>query len=358
MQRILPVLILIIAICNTGWAQNLRWIDATELGIHGYAQKSDKSPYYRYDHTPYTGLNKTVVSHSKKCTGLYLSFKTTSTQISATWENVPSRMGDNMAGIAQKGLDLYINVDGEWKFAAVGRVSTLPEKSRRTKPLIQNMPEGEKEFLLYLPVWCELLELKLGIDSNATIEGLPSPFRHKVIVHGSSITHGAAASRAGLTYPAQLSRNLGIDFVNFGFSGECRMQPQFLEFLKSCEADAFLFDAFSNPSAEEIAERLNGFVEGLVKAHPGKPLIFLQSPINQTLDTKMQSEWNARIEISRNMMKALTKRYKDVYYLEVMNVVGENGMVDGTHPTDLGFHRLVDAYQPKIAKILKRYDIK
>ncbi|MBQ3114680.1 MAG: hypothetical protein IJC06_00940, partial [Clostridia bacterium] len=36
-----------------------------------------------------------------------------------------------------------------------------------------------------------------------------------------------------------------------------------------------LFDTFSNPSAEVIAERLPNFVEELVKAHPGKPLIFM-----------------------------------------------------------------------------------
>ena len=55
------------------------------------------------------------------------------------------------------------------------------------------------------------------------------------------------------------------------------------------------------------------------------------------------------------MMKELAKKHKDVYYLEVENVTGENGLIDGSHPTDLGFHRFVEAYQPKISKILKKY---
>ena len=358
MKRFFAVLILLCASTISVTAQGIKWVNAIDLGIHGYTQQTDKSPYYRYDYTQYDGFNKTIISHSKKCTGLYIVFKTNSTQISATWENKPSRMGDNMTGILQKGLDLYIKRDGKWKFAAVGRVSTLPEQSKRTKALVKNMAEGEKEFLLYLPIWCELLNLEIGVDSDATIEGLPSPFRHKVIVHGSSITHGASASRSGLTYPALLSRNLGIDFVNFGFSGECKMQPQFLDFLKSCEADAFLFDAFSNPGPKEIGERLNGFVEELVKAHPGKPLIFLQSPILETLNTKQYERFSSRIALSRKMMKELSKKYKDVYYLEVENATGENGLIDGSHPTDLGFHRFVEAYQPKIAKILKKYGIK
>ena len=359
MKRIFTLLIACMALSMTASAQ-LKFVDATELGIHGYTKQTEKSPYFRFDHTPYEGFNKTIISHSKKPAGLYVVFKTNSSKISASWENVPHRMGDNMTGILQHGLDLYIKVDGKWKFAAVGRVSTLPEKNSRTKTLVSNMAKGDKEFLLYLPCWCQLTKLKIGVDKNAYIEGLPKPFRHKVVVHGSSITHGASASRPGMTYPAQLSRNLGIDFVNFGFSGQCKMQPQFLEFLKSVEADAFVFDAFSNPSEKEIVERLDNFVAELVKAHPGKPLIFLQSPIEQgsPFDTKSRARRMSLTKTAAAKMKVLTKQYKDLYFLAVPNVWGEDGSIDNSHPNDLGFNRFVTAYQPKIAKILKKYGIK
>ena len=360
MRRLFAIASLLCAFVFSASAQDMKWVNAVDLGIHGYTKKTDKSPYYRYDYTPYDGFNKTVISHSKKCTGLYIVFKTNSSQVSATWENKPSRMGDNMTGIVQKGLDLYIKEGNDWRFAGVGRVSTLPDQSKRTKTLVKNMAEGEKEFLLYLPIWCELYNLEIGVDSNATIEGLPSPFRHKVIVHGSSITHGASASRSGLTYPALLSRNLGIDFVNFGFSGECKMQPQFLEFLKTCEADAFLFDAFSNPNEQQIKERTAWFVAEMVKAHPGKPLIFLQSPIDleSYFDTERYTRRVSHVNTASKIMKSLAKQYKDVYVLEVPNVLGENGTTDNSHPTDLGFHRFVTTYQPKIAKILRKYGIK
>ena len=360
MKRIFTLLLVCVAMSLSASAQNIEFVDATELGIHGYTKKTDKSPYYRYDYTPYEGFNKSVISHSKKCPGLYVVFKTNSTKISASWENVPTRSGNNTTGISQIGLDLYIKKEGKWCYAAVGRASTDPTQSKRTKTLIKGLAEGEKECILYLPLWCEITSLKIGIDEGATIQGLPSPFKHKVIVHGSSITHGASASRPGMTYPAQLSRNLGIDFVNFGFSGQCKMQPQFLEFLKGCEADAFLFDAFSNPSEKEVRARLSNFVEEMVKAHPGKPLIFLQSPIDQ--DSRFNvKKYEARVGINTaaaQIMKELTKKYKDVYFLEVKNVLGTDATIDNSHPTDLGFQRFLNAYQPKIAKILKKYGIK
>ena len=358
MRRLLATLILAVSVVGSAFAQ--RWVDATKLGIHGYTKQTDKSPYYRFDHTPYEGFNKTIQNYSKFPTGLYLVFKTNSSKISAHWSNAKRRIGDNMSGISQLGLDLYIKRDGKWRFAAVGRVSTLPDKTERTRTLIENLAEGEKECLLYLPGWCELTKLEIGVDEGATIEGLPTPFRHKVIVHGSSITHGASASRPAMNYPALLSRNLGIDFVNFGFSGQCKMQPQFLEFLKSCEADAFVFDAFSNPTQLEIQERLDNFVEELVKAHPGKPLIFIQSPIDldSNFDTVRYARRLSHIATVTKMMTALAKRYKDVYFLEEPYVLGTDATIDNSHPTDLGFDRFLKAYQPKIAKILKKYGIK
>jgi hypothetical protein len=357
MKRFFAILVAALAISSVS-AQ--KWVDATELGIHGHTQKTDKSPYYRFDHTPYEGFSKAIIRYAKASSGLYIVFKTNSSKISARWENVPKRIGDNMTGISQLGLDLYIKDNGKWRFAAVGRVSILPEKNERTKTLINNLAEGEKECLLYLPGWCELTKLEIGVDKDATIEGLPKPFRHKVIVHGSSITHGASASRPAMNYPALMSRNLGIDFVNFGFSGQCKMQPQFLEFLKSCEADAFVFDAFSNPTEKQIKERLNNFVEELVKAHPGKPLIFIQSPIDldSNFDTKKYAARLSLIATSAKMMKALAKKHKDVYFLDVPNVLGTDATIDNSHPTDLGFDRFLKAYQPKIAKILKKYGIK
>lgn len=359
MKRLFTLLIACAALSISASAQ-LKFVDATKLGIHGHTKQTDKSPYYRFDHTPYEGFNKGIIGMSKHPAGMYVVFKTNSSQISASWEWVSRRMGDNITGIAQAGLDLYIKENGKWKFASVGRVSTLPQKNKSSRSLIKNLAEGEKECLLYLPDWSQLTKLEIGVDEGATIEGMPKPFRHKVVVHGSSITHGASASRPGLTYTALMSRNLGIDFINFGFSGQCKMQPQFLEFLKTCEADAFVFDAFSNPSEKEIKERLNHFVAELVKAHPGKPLIFIQSPIDQDsqFDTKKYARRMSLTRTAAQMMHALAKQYKDVYFLAVPNVLGSDGTIDNSHPTDIGFDRFIKAYQPKIAKILKKYGIK
>lgn len=356
MKRVLIALALIGFVSS---ASAEKWVDARDLAIHGHTQKCEQHPYHRIDHAA-TNLNKKLATMAEEAAGLYVTFKTNSSFIAASWSIVPHRTRDNMSMIIQRGLDLYIKQDGEWRYAQSSRITPDPAVTSYKKLLVKRLPKEEKEFMLYLPGWSEVKSLQIGIEEGATIEGTPSPFRHKVVVYGSSITHGACASRAGMTYTAIMSRNLGIDFINFGFAGQCMMQPEFLEILQKCEADAFIFDTFSNPSAKVIEARLANFVEGITKAHPGKPLIFIQSaiPLETCVDPGKRAKRELRFGTAARIMKELQKQYKDIYLLDVKDVIGKDGSADNTHPNDLGFSRLVDTYQPKIAKILRKYGIK
>ena len=129
--------------------ENLKFVDATTLNLGGHTMRTEKSPYFRFDCEPYNFDVKNIIRYSRYSTGLYVTFKTNSSQVWATWENVPRQVSDNMTPIFQLGVDLYIKDKGEWVFCGVGRISTNPEKNKRTKPLIENLHEGEKEFLEY-----------------------------------------------------------------------------------------------------------------------------------------------------------------------------------------------------------------
>ncbi len=367
MKRFLLTVVLFALTITTITAQDkskkeLKFVDATTLNICGHTMRTDKNPYIRFDCEPYNFKEEQIRRYSRYPTGMYVMFRTNSSQVSATWENVPRRVGDNMTPIFQLGMDLYIKDGKRWVFCGVGRISTNPKKNCRTKSLIKNLPEGEKEFMLYLPYWCELTRLEIGVDRDAAIEGIPSPFRHKVVVFGSSITHGASASRPAMAYPARMSRNLGIDFINFGFSGNCKMQPEFTNFLVKVKADAFVCDAFANPTAEEIAERVEPFIDAMVAAHPGKPIIMLRTFHHESefYDQVKRDKFVEKVRVAREKMALLTKKYKDVYYLEEPYATGNDceSTIDTSHPNDLGFDRIIRTYQPKIAKILKKYGIK
>ena len=49
---------------------------------------------------------------------------------------------------------------------------------------------------------------------------IDNPFRHRIVIKGSSVTHGLAASRPGMSYAARFGRDNGFYCFNLGFSGK------------------------------------------------------------------------------------------------------------------------------------------
>lgn len=140
-----------------------------------------------------------------------ITFRTNSKNIALKWNTEEEEPSLNTTFILQKGFDLYIKKDNKWVFAGV---ATPTVGTRHQSPIVENMDESVKTCLLYLPIFANINRLELGIDEGSVIEKVENKFRHKIVVIGSSITHGAAASRPGMAYPAQLNRHLGFEFPN------------------------------------------------------------------------------------------------------------------------------------------------
>ena len=178
----------------------IRYVDASTLTVIGKTMPTPKL-YQRVDTARYE-LWQPVKNYSAFSTGLAVVFKTDSKNIRARWKTGGYGLGHNMTAIARKGLDLYIERGGEWVYAGFG----WPKGDNHDSALVEYMDEGEKTCLLYLPLWDEVLSLEVGVDEGSRIEAVPNPFRHRIVVLGSSITHGASAGRPGMTWTARLAR--------------------------------------------------------------------------------------------------------------------------------------------------------
>ena len=115
------------------------------------------------------------------------------------------------------------------------------------------------------------------MDDNARIEP-PAPFAaaKPVLFYGSSITQGGCASRGGLSYQAMLGRALNLDFVNLGFSGNGRGEPEVARAVAEVDASCFVIEFAQNcPTVEELRERYTPFLEVVRAAHPRTPIVCL-----------------------------------------------------------------------------------
>ena len=361
MKRITLTLLLLLSAAVVFAAEPLRYVDATSLTVLGKALPTDKD-YNRIDLTKYA-VPSDCVAYSGYSTGLHIVFTTDSKTIAARWTTSDRIPGTNMTPNTQKGLDLYIMRNGEWVFAGVGAPKISGTRDTHEHTIVTNMAEGEKLCLLYLPIFDSVEKLEIGVEQGSNITATENPFRHKIVVHGSSITHGASSSRAGMTYPAIFSRRTGLYTCNLGYSGRCKLQPEFATFLAEvADADAFVFDTFSNPSAEVIVENFDRFVDIIREKHPTTPLIFTQTIRRDTRNFNLKTEdFEAKKQAAaERVVRERMKRDKHIYFLDSEQWLGDDNLAtsDGIHPTDLGFMRMLDHMEPAIQKILKKYGIK
>lgn len=351
---------ILIFLCGISVAQNrFKFTEGADLCITGKLLTNTANPYNRVDTLKYGGFSTVEKNLVRMSSGLAIAFRTNSTAISVKTQYGKYWSSTNCNAIAGMGYDLYIRIGNEWRYAASG---VLPEhKSDRNLILVRNMDSSEKECLLYLPIYSEIHSVKIGIDSNAEISPLENPFRHRICVYGSSFTQGRCATRSGMAWPSQFTRTTGVQLLNLGCSGNCKMQPHFAEIIADSDADAFLFDTFSNPTPELIYERLFSFIERIQKSHPGKPLIFQRTIyrhnryFNQTENMNEQR----KAEMADSLMAIAVKKYKDIYYITPKASPEEiSTSVDGIHPDNYGYTIWAESIRKPVMKILRKYDIR
>ena len=338
----------------------LRFVEGSDLTLVGNLMPDTPNPYHRVDTVIFKGFTKGENAQVRMTSGMSVAFKTNSSIITIRPKFGEVQYPQNSNGIAGHGFDLYIKKDGQWIFAAAAARS--PEYIDKDVSLISDMDHSEKECLLYLPLYSELYSVGIGIEEGATIEAIPVPFRHRIAIFGSSYTHGSSTSRPGMTYPAQLSRMTGLQFLSLGCSGNSKLQPYFADVLAAVDADAFVFDGFSNPSADLIKERLFPFIEKIQAAHPGVPLIFQKTIWRESRSFSLAAEKNeaAKMAMADSLMKIACKKYKDVYWITNTDasMKSHDSSVDGVHPTNHGYTLWAESVRKPIVKILKKYGIK
>ncbi len=335
-----------------------KFIEASELNLIGKIIDTP-NPYHRVDTVKYKGFTKGESNQVRSSAGLAVLFKTNSSVISVLSDFGYMNMAVNTMGQALRGYDLYIKKDGEWLYAETAGQSVGKEEENLV--ILKDMDKSMKECMLYLPIYSELYSVKIGVEEGATIEALESPFRHRIAIFGSSYTHGISTTRAGMSYPMQLMRMTGLQFLSLGMSGNCKMQPYIADVLCDVEADAFVFDSFSNPDAKMIQERLFPFIEKLQAAHPGKPLIFQQTIYreNRNFSQSINKREAEKQAMAEKLMKEAVKKYKDVYFIQT-NATDEfhSTSADGIHPNDYGYTLWAESIKKPLLKILKKYEIK
>ncbi len=300
----------------------------------------------RYDRLPLSYkeiVRKPVWELSKASAGMSIRFLSNSTSISVKWTVLKNIKMNHMAETGIKGVDLYFNNMGNWQYLNTARPSAIENEYM----LIKDMSDEMREFKMYLPLYDGVASIEIGIDSNSVIERPLKKNRGSIIFYGTSITQGGCASRPGMAHTNIISRKLNIDCINFGFSGNGRMEQPINDLISEFNPLFYVIECLPNMSAEQVTNSTIPLVKTIQDKRPETPIIFIENFIYESLalDEKKEAMVNEKnAALKTEYIKMIEGGFKNIFYISSENATGEDheGTVDGVHFTDLGFIRYAD----------------
>jgi len=299
-----------------------------------------------YDRLPFSYKEKVrepVWRLSKESAGLSVRFISNTTTIKVKWELLYDTQMNHMAPTGSKGLDLYCRVDNQWQFVNTAR----PTGKENEFMMVQNMPAEEREFRIFMPLYDCLVNLEIGVDSLSSMIKPAKSDKKPIVFYGTSITQGGCASRPGMAYSNIISRKLDVDCINFGFSGNGRMEAPIAEVISEIDAFIYVIDCIPNMNPEMIHANMIPMVEIIRRKNPATPMVFMESTWFERsyFDEAGKNNIDANNKALKiEFDKLVEKGYTNIYLIHSKAALGQDheATVDGVHFTDLGFMRFAD----------------
>ncbi len=331
------------------------WHDVSGWGVEGqgWLPADLKSRYDRLPAKAEKMVRPPVWSLSNDSAGIAFRFNSDATSV-----RIRYTVGDkalalpHMPATGVSGVDLYALDEGAWKWVEVTR-----PKEPTTDHIIAGLDPGKRTYMGYLPLYNSTVKIEIGVPAGAAFEPVAPRIEKPIVFYGTSITHGASASRPGMCHPAILGRRLDRPVINLGFSGNGKMEPEVGALLSEIDAAVYVIDCLPNMTGPEVGERAEPLVRQLREARPDTPIILVEDrSFTNSWIFKARRDRHAenRASLIRAFDLLVSSGVKNIHYLEGENLLGDDteGATDGSHPNDLGFMRQADHFEPVLRKAL------
>ncbi len=347
---------------NLPFPTGLLWRSAKDpcFGLYGTDAK-EEAGYYRLtasERDLIRPVNDGEAWFGEHSSGICVRFETDSSAINVRVKLREKFGMTNMTQIGQCGMDLYVFDEraGEFVLHEVARYEFDATEYEVPLSHFLNSPRSPRKYILYLPLYMAVESLEIGLDGDAFVRPLPFEKGIRVGIYGTSIVHGCAASRPGLAPAARLSRALGAEVLNFGFSGVAFMEREMGEILGKRRLGCLIVDTEPNAGVDErLRDNCAPFLDRFFKFDPTAKVV-LYSRVPFALD--FYDGYRARMaEYYRDFLrktaadyrkKGYAVRFADGFKLFRGNI-GEYS-TDGIHPNDVGMLMLARSYRREIAK--------
>ncbi len=339
----------------------LKWYNPKEkpFRISGLAWFDKDKLYQRLPVKPSHQVPKIVSYLAGMPAGAQLSFKTNSKRLAIRVKLEELEWMEHMTVTGQGGFDCYLGNPGRQKYVSTARFGF---KTDYEFTFFEFDEPEMRSVTLNFPLYQGVKSIEIGLNENAKILSAESRISNKrIIFYGTSITQGGCASRPGMAYTNILSRRFNYEFINLGFSGNGKGEPELARIITEIKnPGCFVLDYEANcVSTENYKVTLPNFIKILREKHPLIPIILI-SQIPVAKDYFEARRLNSKIERRKFSVKLIKKLKKagdkNIYFIDGSKFFGkytDECTVDGVHPTDLGFMKMADALTPVFKKLIK-----
>ncbi len=333
---------------------DLIWHDVRNFGLDGRAFDDTESYFDRLPARARGVVRDEVWNLSRHTAGFSAHFQTDATEIYIRYEllNEPLAM-QHMPATGVSGVDLYARVEGKWHYVATFQ----PRVKANEALLVKDLLPGLREYRLNFPLYNGVTSMQIGLARDSSFAPI-GPRREKpVLFYGTSITQGGCASRPGMAFTNILQRRLDVPMLNFGFSGNGRLELEVSRFLCELDPSAFVIDCVANVSTTLIRERTAPLVKLIRTSHPATPILLLDertwasAPLIATLGRPQEEK---RAALRQEFESLRQSGIEQLHFRDGHDLLAEDGeaTVDGSHPSDLGMMRYADALEPTLRSLI------
>lgn len=335
----------------------LVWHNTSGWPIEGKGWEDTLRPFERLPSRAEGVVREAVWDLSRSSAGLSLQFVSDARQIHVRYDLFEAKLSiPSMAATGYSGLDLYANsASGPMRWVGIAQ----PDAQHVEGPIAQDLAPGERSYTLYLPLLNSPDGLEIGVETGARIEPLPARPEKPILFYGTSIMHGACASRPGMAIPAIVGRRLRRRTINLGFAGNGLMEPEIADLLAELDPSLFIIDCLPNMTAELVAERTMPLVQRLRQQHADTPILLVEDRTYANTafyPGKLERHRSSRAALRGAWYELTQGGDRNIHYLDGDQLLPADGeaTVDSSHPTDLGMVAYADAYEAAIRQILQQ----
>ena len=341
--------------------KGIKWLDSKKkpLVVSGFAWFSKDKIYRRLPVKPDWSIPEAVDGLADCTAGGQIRFRTDSKRVAIRVLLMGPAGMVHMPATGECGFDCYFGAPGKKLFLSTTKYDHT--KVSYEFLFYEVIKKKMQNFTLNFPLYKGVKAVLVGVDNGSKVL-LPLPYKNdkKIIAYGTSITHGGCAARPGMAYTNILSRRFNQEFINLGFSGNGKGEPELAMLINQIENPAcIILDYEANSvSTEQYKKTLPVFIRILRNKNPKVPILVI-SQLCFARENQNDS-YKSRLERLKNQKETIVEFKKqgdkNLYFLDGSTLLGKDFdecTVDGVHPTDLGFMRMADKIEPVLKKILR-----